>query len=128
MATVFIKYLYWHFAVAPGDLFRIMLNYIKATWKRFLISQHFKTLFAPWRRRQPSDLAKSSIGIGEKIINLIMDGYIRLLAAFVRSVIIFFGLISEIVVIIFFVSVIILWPFWPIIALVMFSKGLINFL
>ena len=92
-------------------------------WHRFLITRHLRTLFAPWHRRKPSDL-KSKGTISEKIIDIIADFYIRILAAFMRSLIIIAGLVLEIIIFLIFISIFFLWILWPLVVVVLIGKGI----
>lgn len=121
---VIVDYISWHFTIAPGGIWGLLNNYMKATWHRFLIVQHLKTLFAPWHRQQPSDLDGPG-GLGAKIMNSIADFYIRILAAGVRSIIIISGLIVEAIIFIAFVLLFIVWILWPIILVYLISRGLV---
>ena len=120
---IFLDYLSWHYGDALRAILVIQKNYILGVWHRFLISQHFRTLFSPWHRRQPSDSGGPS-NIGEKILNAIADFYIRILAALVRSTIIITGLICCVVIYVVFWLVFIFWLLWPLIFIVLFIKGL----
>ncbi len=125
MATIFIKYIYWHFTIAPAGIFEIMGNYLKSTWHKFLIPQHFKTLFAPWHRRDPSQLgAKKSRSFGDIILDKIVDGYIRLVAAVIRLAVILTGLVTEVFVTVVFLALFVVWMLWPVVGLFLIFKGI----
>src|SRR3989344_6107115 len=81
MVTIFIEYFYWHFGVAPFEIFKIMKNYQIAVWHKFLIARHFQTLFSPWHRQNASDFWSRKKTFVDKISNVVIDTYIRLIAA-----------------------------------------------
>lgn len=125
MVAIVFNYVIWHFSTAIKDLGKLMTNYIVAVWQRFLITQHFKTLFAPWHRRQPSDVHnKVSIQPDNSFLNFVADLYIRILAAFARATVIFVGLIVELVVIYVFFVIIVVWVTWPLLVIRLVSKGI----
>lgn len=124
MVTIFLEYFYWHFAVAPFEILRVMRNYLKAARHQFLMAQHLRTLFAPWHRQNPSDFGKRERTFSDKILDSIVDVYIRLLAAGIRSSIILLGLIWQFILLIFFLSLFIVWLAWPVIAIYSISNGL----
>ena len=121
---VLLEYLYWHFAIAPRNIWEIAANYAWALWHRFLIPQHMSHLFSPWHRRLPSDLDKPA-GIGDRVINFITDFYIRIFAGGVRFSIVLAGLVSEIVSVFFFSLAFLVWVIWPVVLVVAVGKGLI---
>ena len=124
MATIFIEYFYWHFAIAPFGILRIMENYMNAYWHRFLITQHLKTLFAPWHRQNPSDLGGRKKTLSDKIMDQIIDLYIRLIAAGVRLLIIIIGLLWQVILLALFTLLFVVWVSWPIACIYLISKGL----
>src|SRR3989344_7064780 len=109
MVTIFLEYFYWHYTVAPFEILQIMRDYLKANWHRFLIVQHFKTLFAPWHRQNPSDFGSKNKTFGDKILDKIADLYIRLIAALIRLLIISAGLIWQFILLIFFLLLFVAW-------------------
>lgn len=118
-----IDYLIWHYTKAPGGILAISKNYLIAGWHKFLIGRHFKTLFSPWHRSNPSDIGVVKT-IGDRIMNLVVDGFIRLVAGFIRLLVICLGLIWEVIQILIFIFLIIVWLFWPIIFIVLIIKGI----
>ena len=124
MTTVFLEYFYWHYAVAPFEILRIMNNYMIARWHQFLIVQHLKTLFAPWHRQNPSDFGKREKTFSDKILDSLADLYIRLIAACIRLLIIFMGLFVELLTLIGFLVLFIVWLAWPAISIYLIITGL----
>ena len=121
--SIFFDYLYWHYFVAPKGILGLLRNYTIGAWHQFLVGRHFRTLFSPWHRVQPSDIGEKKT-IGDKIMNGIIDFYIRILAAIVRSTIIISGLVYEVVLIIAFTALYIIWLLWPVIVLIMVARGI----
>ena len=116
MVTIFLEYFYWHYTIAPREIMKIMKNYLIANWHRFLITQHFKTLFSPWHRQNPSDFGPKNRTFTDKILDAITDLYIRLIAAGIRMLIIIFGLMVEFLILILFFVLFVIWLAWPVIA------------
>ena len=124
MTSIFLEYFYWHYAIAPFEILRIMRNYLIANWHRFLITQHFKTLFSPWHRQNPSDIGSKQKAFTDKILDAVVDLYIRLIAAGIRTIIILTGLVVELLTLIFFLVLFVAWLVWPVIAIYLITKGL----
>ena len=120
---LFATYLYWHYAIAPIEILKLMKNYIIATARKFLIWGHLKTLFYPWHRLRVSDVVHPK-NIADRVTNLVVEAYIRLIAAFIRLVVIFMGLIAEMLVISFFFCLFIAWLAWPAILFISITKGI----
>jgi len=109
---IVMDYIIWHFSVALFEIGKIMRNFLVSTWHRFLIVRHLRTLFSPWHRLQPSQVGRTK-GIGDRIANIIMDIYIRILASIVRIIIVLFGLLAEIIIFVAFVFLFVFWVMWP---------------
>ena len=123
MVTIFLEYFYWHYTIAPFEILRIMQNYLKSNLHRFLIVQHLRTLFAPWHRQNPSDFGSKNKTFGDKIMDRVADLYIRLIAAFIRLMIVSAGLIWQLVLLVFFLILFVVWLVWPAIAIYLVIKG-----
>jgi hypothetical protein len=115
MPGIFAEYLAWHFIIAPNELVAILRNYMAGTWHQFMIPRHLKTLFAPWHRLLPSDLSEKQT-FGTKILNKVLDIYIRLVAAVIRLTLIAFGLALEVLWMVVFLVTLLAWVLWPILA------------
>ncbi len=124
MGMILIDYIYWHYAVAPSRILGLLYNYLVGTWHRFLIGTHFKTLLSPWHRARPSDVSGART-FGDKIGNVIVDFYIRIIAAVIRLIIILIGLTAELILMIAFVALLVVWLLWPAIFIFWVSKGLV---
>lgn len=118
-----LDYAYWHYGVAPSRILKLLRNYLIATWHRFLIGTHARTLFAPWHRARPSDVGRPQT-FGEKIGNAVVDFYIRIVAAIIRLVIIIFGLLTEALLAVAFILLLAIWLLWPAILFVFITNGL----
>ena len=121
---MFFDYFYWHYAIAPLEILKIMASYLKAAHHQFLIVQHFRTLLAPWHRQNPSDFGPKERTLTDKIIDPIVDLYIRLIAAVIRLTIIIAGLVWQLVLLIAFLILFVTWLAWPLISIYLVIKGL----
>ena len=124
MVTIFLEYFYWHYAIAPFEILKIMRNYLKAARHQFLMSQHLRTLFAPWHRQNPSDFGRKEKTLADKMLDSLADLYIRLIAACIRTLIIFAGLIWQLILLLAFLLLFIIWLAWPFIAVYSIVRGL----
>jgi hypothetical protein len=121
---IFTDYIYWHYGIAPLGILGLLRNYLIGIWHKFLIANHFKTLLAPWHRAKPSEF-ETTKNLSDKIVDAIIDFYIRIIAALVRLFIILLGLFAELVAIIVFILLLIIWLLWPIIFVKLVSQGLV---
>jgi hypothetical protein len=119
---ILLDYLYWHYFSAPLGILGLLRNYLIGTWHKFLINIHFKTLFSPWHRLNPSDVGEVK-NFGDRILNFIVDFYIRIIAMIIRLTVILTGLMCEIILIFLFFVLFIVWFFWPIILIFFINKG-----
>jgi len=124
MTTLFLEYFYWHYTIAPFEILRIMGNYLKASRHQFLLVQHLKTLFAPWHRQNPSSFGPKNRTFGDKILDVLVDIYIRLIAAVIRLTIIVMGLLWQLLLFIGFMVLFVGWLGWPAIAIYMIGMGI----
>lgn len=127
MANIFFDYILWHFTIAPFEILRIMKNYLKASVHQFLIIQHFKTLFSPWHRQNPSDFGAKQKTLFDKFFDALADLYIRLIAAVIRLIIIAMGLIWGGILFIGFGILLLIWMIWPVLAVFSVIYGVLTF-
>ena len=120
---VVLDYIYWHYGIAPAKIFGLLHNYLIATWHRFLIGTHAKTMLSPWHRTRPSDVGTTQT-FEDKIANAIVDFYIRIVAAFIRLIIIVIGLMAEFILIIVFLTLLIVWFLWPVVLFLFLINGI----
>jgi len=118
----FIQYFYWHYMIAPSRILGVLKNYMIGTWHRFLITRHLATLFSAWHRVMPSQLPEEQT-FGSKIINGVVDFYIRIVAAVIRLAIIITGLIYELILSAAFFAFLIIWVFWPLVLIFLIVQG-----
>jgi hypothetical protein len=120
---IFTDYIYWHYVIAPLGILGALKNYLIGIWHKFLIATHFKTLLAPWHRTKPSEI-ETTKNLSDKIVDAIIDFYIRIIAALARLSIILLGLFAEFVTIIVFIILLIIWLLWPLIFIKLIGQGL----
>ena len=118
----FIQYFYWHYMIAPSGILRVLNNYLISTWHRFLITRHLATLFSAWHRVMPSQLPEEQT-FGSKLINGVVDFYIRIVAAVIRLAIIITGLIYELILSAAFFALLIIWVLWPLVLIFSIVQG-----
>lgn len=119
---LFISYILWHYTTALHEILILFKNFSYATWHKFFIWQHFKTLFSPWHKMRAQYMFPEN-KFTDKISNIIIDLFIRFIAMFVRLFIIITGLFVQGIVIVFFTFLFLAWIFWPIIFVLLISRG-----
>lgn len=122
---LFTTYLYWHYAVAPIEILKLLQNYAIATWKKFLIWGHVRTLFYPWHRLHISDVFQPRTYM-DRFTNVLVEAYVRLIAATMRLIVICIGLTIEALILAFFIVFFIVWLAWPAFSLLLILKGFQN--
>ena len=80
------------------------------------------TFFTTWHRLNPKYIFQNE-NVGDKIGNFIAGIFIRFLAAGMRSVVISIGLMAEVVVLVSFGFILAAWVLWPVIFLIMITRG-----
>jgi len=118
----FVYYLTWHYIIAPREILVLFKNFSIATWHKFLILQHLKTMFSPWHRFRAKELFGAQ-SFGDKVGNWIFDLFTRFIAAFIRLSVISMGLAVQIIVVIFFVTLFAIWIFWPFVVIAFLGRG-----
>jgi hypothetical protein len=118
-----LDYFWWHYVVATVNILRIFRNYFVAAGNKFLIWQHARTLFSPWHRMQAKYMFPAQ-GFSDRIGNFFFEIFIRFVAAFLRLVIIIFGLLTQAAVIIIFAIILFVWIAWPFLVVIYVGKGL----
>jgi hypothetical protein len=119
--NIFSQLIFWQFFEVPKNILRAWKNFLKFNLEFFSIPLLLKTYFSHWHGYKWSygrgfDLARWAEAL---ISNLIS----RILGAFLRSWLIIFGIITEIII--FFLGLIVFlgWFFLPIIFLIAIFYG-----
>jgi ATP-dependent Clp protease ATP-binding subunit ClpC len=102
----------WHYTKGTRKLLDIWKNYLEFFWWYFGIYRHFRTLFSSWKR----DISRVGrpgfhpvMWLQSAIENLIT----RFLGAIVRSFVILFGILLEIVALAFGTVILVVWLTLP---------------
>ena len=126
MKNIFWQFLAWHYCDAPRSILRAFGNFLVFGFNYFSIGLLTKTWFSHWRKYKESygrgfDFKRwASAFVGNMIS--------RCLGAFVRTIIIFIGLIAEFFILIGAVIIFLTWIFLPLILLFTFYFSLRLFL
>jgi hypothetical protein len=118
--NIVIAWFVWHFYEAPKFLLYVWKNYLSFGLDFFSMPLLFSTLFSPWRNykwRYPKGFSISGY------FNVfISNTFSRIIGAMCRVLLIFFGVITQIVILILGAVVLIFWIGVPfiIIALIAF--------
>lgn len=123
---LFFEYFFWHYSIALKDIAEISRNYLRATWFRFGVVFHLRTLFYPWRRQLVDDEPQEGLimNLLMKVVTWFVDLYFRLIAALVRFSVVLTGLFACAFIILVFTVVFIVWLLWPLIFIIAMSKGI----
>ena len=118
-----VNYIKWHYSYGLRGILSVQRNYVQGSWHKFLIRQHLRTLFSPWHRVTVSQLGKP-VGIADRIFNVVIELYFRLVAGLIRMTIIIIGLFWSAFNYILFLFIYIFWLFWPVIFLIFLFEGI----
>jgi len=109
--NILIQYLIWYFFDVPREILSGWKNFLTFNLNYFSIPLLFKTFFAHWRQY------KWSYGRGfdiSKYLEAFFSNMIsRILGAAMRAILIFIGILSEILIIIFGLILFFGWVFLP---------------
>lgn len=110
--NIFFQYLEWHFADTPRGILRAWKNCLRFNLNYWSVVILIKTLFSHWRRYE------SSYGKGfdlKRYFEVFTFNVIsRILGAIFRSFLIFFGLLTEILVVFIGSIVFLFWLVLPV--------------
>ncbi len=114
-APILFQWLYWHFIETPKNIMKAWSNFLVFTFRYFSIIPLFCSLFSHWRRDSASygrgfDLKRYFQAFFSNMIS-------RILGAITRSIVIFLGLLFEILVFVCGLCVFCLWLVLPFISL-----------
>ena len=113
--NLFAQYFVWHFFDMSRELWKAWKNYLRSYFNFFSTASLLKTFFAPWHGLLWSyGRGFSFTRYAETIIS---NAFSRVIGAFIRIVLIIFGLAAEVFV--FFLGAIVFftWLFLPVILL-----------
>jgi len=123
--NIFLSLLAWHFYDAPKEILKAWGNFLVFVLRYFSIGILLKTFFSHFRHlREPYgrgfDIKKYSMVFIGNIIS-------RIIGAFVRTIIILTGLITEIFVFLLGFIILIAWLLAPFLIIIGIYSGVIIF-
>ena len=120
--NIIAQYLVWHFYDAPKELGKAWKNYLRFYLSFFSVVALIKTLFAPWHGYQ------WSYGRGFRFSRyaetFISNTFARVIGAIIRSVLIIFGLIFEVIIFLLGGIVFFGWILLPVVIFLCFTYGI----
>ena len=109
--NIFTVWLLWHFWQAPKFLFEVYKNYLWFCFHYFSVLSLLNTLFSPWRKykwRYPKWFQ-----IGEFVYVFLSNVFSRFLGFSIRLLLIFLGLVAQIIVFSLGILFILCWFVMP---------------
>lgn len=119
--NIFSQIVVWWISETPGRIIAAWKNFLRFNFNYFSVGLLLRTLFSPWRKYEV--YRERGFNVGKFIESLISNLIFRLLGAFLRSILIFAGLVTEIFVALAGVAAFILWIFLPFIVVGSFLFG-----
>lgn len=121
MHNIFFQYLSWHFFDMPKNILLAWKNYLLFNLNYFSVALLLKTLFAPWRKYRTSygrgfDFARYFEAFFSNLI-------FRLFGAAIRSLIIFIGLLFEIIIFMAGITAFLIWLVSPLLLILGIYHG-----
>lgn len=119
--NILTYYVRWHFFEMPKEILRGWKNYLKFFAYFFSIPILIKSYFAPWKK------ISWTYGRGFSptrfLETAVSNVFLRILGAFLRSIIIFFGIFFEIIIFFLGAILFLFWIFLPIILIFLFVSS-----
>jgi hypothetical protein len=115
-------YLRWHYTTAIVDLFRIDGNIFWFLWHFFSVPETFRTFFSPWQRMNEG--YKKGFDIENIATTFVTNSLMRIVGVVMRSILLFFALVSFFVTSILLVLLFIIWIFMPVFLIMLAFFGI----
>ena len=119
-------YLRWHYSTALLDISRIDGDIFWFLWHFFSVPETLRTYFSPWERM--GEKYKGGLDIEEAASTFVVNTLMRIVGIIMRSVLLFFALISFIVAFIVIFIGFFIWIFIPFILLALAFFGVMAFI
>lgn len=119
--NILFQYLEWHFLDAPQRILKIWRDFLLFNLNYWSIPLLFKTLFSPWRRY------KFSYGKGLDFKRYFeaftFNAISRVIGFIMRSIFIFVGIATEILIILGGIVIFLIWILLPVVLIAGFLFG-----
>jgi hypothetical protein len=110
-----LAYVKWHYGEGLRELFGVAGNFLWFVTNFFSFKLLLKTWFAPWKRL--GETYGGGLDLEAFASTLIVNGLMRVVGFFTKTVVLLVGLVSYLLVLIFSFFIFIIWIFAPIILL-----------
>ena len=113
--SFFLAYGKWHYSQGLRELFGVAGNFLWFVAHFFSFKLLLKTLFVPWKRL--GENYEGGFNLSAFASSLIVNGLMRVVGFATKTVVLFVGFISYILVLIFSFFILIIWVLAPAILL-----------
>ena len=113
--SFFLAYVKWHYSQGLKELFYASQNFLWFVVHFFSFKLLIKTLFSPWKRL--GETYDGGFNLSAFASTLIVNSLMRVVGFFTKTLVLFVGATSYIVVLAFSFCVLIIWLFAPVILL-----------
>jgi len=120
--NIFFQVLVWQFFEAPREIFKGWRNFLLFNLNYFSIPILLKTFFSPWHKYsyQYSRILEVWNNIQVFVFNMMS----RVIGAFLRSVFIIIGILTEILIFVIGAAILVIWFLLPALLLIGFLFGI----
>lgn len=120
-----VRYAWWHYVCAWGDISRVCINFLWGVWRLFSIPELTVNLLTPFERldERPKTLLPNDVG-SAFLISTIM----RIVGLAVRVPVILIGVVFLIAVLVVWACLLLSWIFLPLLIPAIGIIGLTNIL
>jgi hypothetical protein len=118
-------YLAWHYTRAVKDYLNFLKTALWFVWNFFSIKNSFITFFHPFKKLR--ERYRGGFNLANFFESLVITNLMRLVGMFLRSILIFVGLVTWFGFLIFGLIGIVIWIFLPFILIFIFISGLLTF-
>jgi|AntRauTorcE11897_2_1112592.scaffolds.fasta_scaffold01191_2 hypothetical protein len=111
MLDFIYSYSFWHYTSAIKALLSHVRNFFVFVWNFFSIPGLLVTLFSPWQRLRES--YDKGFDVKEKLATLLVNTIMRLVGAFIRIVMVVFGIVALVLYSVLALFLIVTWLLLP---------------
>ncbi len=123
--SIAISYFYWYYLKAPKEIIRIVKGYVRYWIFFFSIKQTMKSYFSPWKMMDATEQGSMLNAMIQTTINSVIA---RGIGIMMRTFLLSFFLLLEVITLFVGISFFVVWIFLPIVLfiIIIYSFSQIN--